>query len=216
MRGALVVVALILVPAVAAGVVHAADLQPAAANDSGEDAPVNEIAHLSLTGDTSEGLTNQSVDAASAVSIGRSDATARLEDYATAERLNRTNETVAVLNETVADLEARVGALEADQRSTWMRYANGTTGSQEFARDAAYLQARAARLDGRLSRVEGLASRYGAPSQNERIDRLQRRILGHTGPVREQALAAAREHLRTQFARIGVDPEAVEIDVVDD
>ena len=34
--------------------------------------------------------------------------------------------------------------------------------------------------------------------------------------TREQALAAAREHLRTQFARIGVDPEAVEIDVVDD
>lgn len=31
---------------------------------------------------------------------------------------------------------------------------------------------------------------------------------------REQALAAAREHLRTQFARIGVSPETVEVEVV--
>jgi len=33
--------------------------------------------------------------------------------------------------------------------------------------------------------------------------------------TREDALAAAKEHVRTQFARIGVDDEAVEIEVVD-
>jgi len=32
---------------------------------------------------------------------------------------------------------------------------------------------------------------------------------------REQALAAAREHLRTQFARIGVEPGAVEVEIVE-
>lgn len=31
--------------------------------------------------------------------------------------------------------------------------------------------------------------------------------------TRDQAVEAAREHVRTQFARIGVDPEDVEIDV---
>jgi len=31
--------------------------------------------------------------------------------------------------------------------------------------------------------------------------------------TRQQALVAAREHVRTQFARIGVDPEDVEIEV---
>ncbi|ELY59665.1 hypothetical protein QA600_01945 [Natronococcus sp. A-GB1] len=31
--------------------------------------------------------------------------------------------------------------------------------------------------------------------------------------TREQALEAAKEHVRTQFARIGVDPESVELEV---
>ncbi|PAU82717.1 hypothetical protein CK500_14065 [Halorubrum salipaludis] len=31
--------------------------------------------------------------------------------------------------------------------------------------------------------------------------------------TREQALTAAKEHVRTQFARIGVDPDAVEVEV---
>ncbi|RLM63206.1 hypothetical protein DVK05_07960 [Halorubrum sp. Atlit-8R] len=31
--------------------------------------------------------------------------------------------------------------------------------------------------------------------------------------TRDQAVAAAREHVRTQFARIGVDPDAVEVEV---
>ncbi|WP_227133662.1 DUF7113 family protein [Halorubellus salinus] len=31
--------------------------------------------------------------------------------------------------------------------------------------------------------------------------------------TRDQAVEAAREHVRTQFARIGVDPEAVEVSV---
>ncbi|GAA0715151.1 hypothetical protein J2744_002179 [Halorubrum trapanicum] len=31
--------------------------------------------------------------------------------------------------------------------------------------------------------------------------------------TREQAVAAAREHVRTQFARIGVDPADVEVEV---
>ncbi|MUW14055.1 hypothetical protein GJ633_04810 [Halorubrum sp. CBA1125] len=31
--------------------------------------------------------------------------------------------------------------------------------------------------------------------------------------TREQAVEAAREHVRTQFARIGVDPETVEVEV---
>jgi len=31
--------------------------------------------------------------------------------------------------------------------------------------------------------------------------------------TREQALTAAKEHVRTQFARIGVDPEGVEVEV---
>jgi hypothetical protein len=34
--------------------------------------------------------------------------------------------------------------------------------------------------------------------------------------TREQALDAAREHVRTQFSRVGVDPADVEIDVVKD
>jgi hypothetical protein len=33
---------------------------------------------------------------------------------------------------------------------------------------------------------------------------------------RERALEAAEEHVRTQFARIGVDPEAVEVTVSED
>lgn len=33
--------------------------------------------------------------------------------------------------------------------------------------------------------------------------------------TREQALDAAKEHVRTQFARIGVDPEEVGIEVVE-
>ena len=33
--------------------------------------------------------------------------------------------------------------------------------------------------------------------------------------TREQALDAAKEHVRTQFARIGVDPEEVDIEVVE-
>jgi hypothetical protein len=32
--------------------------------------------------------------------------------------------------------------------------------------------------------------------------------------TREQAVAAAKEHLRTQFARVGVPEEAVEIEVI--
>ncbi|MEE6210147.1 hypothetical protein U3A55_08275 [Salarchaeum sp. III] len=32
--------------------------------------------------------------------------------------------------------------------------------------------------------------------------------------TRERALEAAREHIRTQFARVGVDPETVEISTV--
>ncbi|WP_255170419.1 DUF7113 family protein [Natrononativus amylolyticus] len=31
--------------------------------------------------------------------------------------------------------------------------------------------------------------------------------------TRDQALEAAREHVRTQFARIGIDPETVELEV---
>jgi len=31
--------------------------------------------------------------------------------------------------------------------------------------------------------------------------------------TRERAVAAAKEHVRTQFARVGVDPEAVEVEV---
>ena len=31
--------------------------------------------------------------------------------------------------------------------------------------------------------------------------------------TRDQALAAAKEHVRTQFARIGVDPDSVEVEV---
>ncbi|MXV63610.1 hypothetical protein GS429_16400 [Natronorubrum sp. JWXQ-INN-674] len=31
--------------------------------------------------------------------------------------------------------------------------------------------------------------------------------------TREQAIESAKEHLRTQFARIGVDPDTVELDV---
>jgi len=34
--------------------------------------------------------------------------------------------------------------------------------------------------------------------------------------TREQALAAAREHVRTQFSRVGVDPDAVELEVLED
>ena len=34
--------------------------------------------------------------------------------------------------------------------------------------------------------------------------------------TREQALAAAREHLRTQFARIGVDAASVEVETLDE
>ena len=34
--------------------------------------------------------------------------------------------------------------------------------------------------------------------------------------TREQALEGAREHIRTQFARIGVDPTAVELEVEKD
>jgi hypothetical protein len=34
--------------------------------------------------------------------------------------------------------------------------------------------------------------------------------------TREQALEAAREHVRTQFSRVGVDAAEVEIDVVED
>lgn len=33
---------------------------------------------------------------------------------------------------------------------------------------------------------------------------------------RERALEAAEEHLRTQFSRIGVDPESVEIEVLEE
>jgi len=32
--------------------------------------------------------------------------------------------------------------------------------------------------------------------------------------TRDQALAAAREHVKTQFARIGIDPHDVELEVV--
>lgn len=32
--------------------------------------------------------------------------------------------------------------------------------------------------------------------------------------TREQALAAAKEHIETQFARVGVDPETVEFETV--
>lgn len=35
----------------------------------------------------------------------------------------------------------------------------------------------------------------------------------HGFDTRDQAVAAAREHVRTQFARIGVDPESVAIEV---
>jgi len=31
--------------------------------------------------------------------------------------------------------------------------------------------------------------------------------------TRDQALSAAKEHVRTQFARIGVDPSGVEVEV---
>ena len=34
--------------------------------------------------------------------------------------------------------------------------------------------------------------------------------------TREQAIEAASEHVRTQFARIGVDPQTVEIEVIDE
>ncbi|GAB3685850.1 hypothetical protein GCM10028857_17000 [Salinarchaeum chitinilyticum] len=33
--------------------------------------------------------------------------------------------------------------------------------------------------------------------------------------TRDQAVAAAREHVRTQFSRVGVDPEDVELEVVE-
>jgi hypothetical protein len=31
--------------------------------------------------------------------------------------------------------------------------------------------------------------------------------------TRDQAVSAARDHVRTQFARIGVDPDAVDVEV---
>ncbi|MFB6088016.1 MAG: hypothetical protein ABEJ85_05795 [Haloarculaceae archaeon] len=33
--------------------------------------------------------------------------------------------------------------------------------------------------------------------------------------TREAAIAAAKEHIRTQFARVGVDPDSVEVELVE-
>jgi len=55
----------------------------------------------------------------------------------------------------------------------------------------------------------------------QRFDDQEKRVAFETPmprgfDTREQALAAAREHLRTQFARVGVGPETVEVEVVED
>jgi hypothetical protein len=191
MRTALVVVSLLLAPAIASGVAPGLAPQPAATNDtSGEDAPINRIAHLTLGEGSEEGLTNQPVNVTSAVSIGRDDAAARVEDYATAERLTRTNETNATLERTLDDLEFRVERLEAEERTAGSQYASGSMSTARFVHEVAHLQARSERLRARLSRLEGAVDRYGNASHRDRIDRLRRRLIGNTGPVRDRALAA--------------------------
>jgi hypothetical protein len=190
MRAPLAAAVLLVVAAIGVGVAPAS-LQVVAANETAdEDAPIYRIAHLTLGDDGSAGLTNQSVDAASAVSIGRDDAAARFEDYATAERLNRTTDTNAALDGAIDDLEARVATLEADERSVRRQHANGSTSARQFVHDVAHVQARSARLEDRLARLEETAARYGNDTHRDRIDRLERRLLGYTGPVRERALDA--------------------------
>jgi hypothetical protein len=191
MRAALVAVLLLLAPVIASGAVPAPAPQPAATNGSAaEDAPINRIAHLTLGEGSSDGLANQSADVASAVSIGRADAAARLDDYATGERLGRTNRTNATLETALDEFETRVGALEAAERSVRSRYANGSTSTPAFVEEMAHVQARVERLDARLSRLDGMASQYGNATQRQRIDRLHQRFIGITGPVRGHLLAA--------------------------
>ena len=189
MRATLVVVVLLLVPAVAGGVVPGPDPRPAATT-GGEDAPINRIAHLTLGEESSEGITNQSVDVAAAVSVGRDDAGARLADYALAERLNRTNRTNAELDARLEEIESRMNLLGIDARAVRTEYADGSAGPSEFVHESAHIQARAVRLDDRLSRLEGLAERYGNATHRAKIDRLEERLIGHAGPVRRRALAA--------------------------
>jgi len=191
MRTALVVVSLLVVPVIAVGGVPGTDVDPAATNGStGEDASINRIAHLTLGDDANQGLANQSVDVASAVTIGRDDAAARLGDYATEERLDRTDGTNATVEAALEDLDAKVTALEADVRAAGARYANGSTSRSAFVTRVAHHQARAERLDARLSRLDDMAAEHGTDAHRDRIERLQRRLLGNAGPVRGDALAA--------------------------
>ena len=188
MRAALVVVALLLAPAIASGATphpEATAVDESATNDT----PLNRIAHLTLGGGT-EALANQSVNATSAVTIGRGDAAARLEDYAAAERLNRTNRTGAVLDRTLDGVEARMNQLETDSRRLGSRYANGSITPRQFVHGVAKIQARTARLEDRLRRLDGQAGQYGNATHRDRIDHLEQRLLGHAGPVRDRVLDA--------------------------
>ena len=204
MRTALVAAALLLVPAIAAGVAP----QPAATNGSSPlDTPVNSVAHLTLgetatngsgnatdpvnrTANTTARITNQSLNVASAVSIGRADAAARIERYAVAERLNRTDDSGAVLAESLNDLAGRVATLRADERALHARYANGSIGAARFADGVARLDARARRLDARLARIEGAVGQND--TLRDRVERLDRLLIGYDGPVRSRVLAAVR------------------------
>jgi hypothetical protein len=192
MRAGLAVTLLLLLVAVIGAVIAPVTSPWVAATNhsSGENATINRIAHLTAGNDASAALTNGSLDAASAVSIGRDDAAARLDDYATEERIGRTSDANATLDAALDAVAVRVDALEADAQSVRGRYANGSMSAPRFVRETAHLQARSDRLGARLSRLERAAAAHGTPAHRERIDRLERRLLGYDGPVRARTLGA--------------------------
>jgi len=214
MRTALVLASLLLLQAVGGGAAfhHGSDpgvadratvpdVPGTAAFSGHEDALVNRVAFLTLESPSRERLVTQPVNATAAVSIGRDEASGRLEAYAFEERLDRTEDPAAVIRAELDAVESDIDALETSERTLRRRYANASIGASTFVRAAAGLQVRALGLRFRLARVRAAIDRGQDDALVARAKGLEHRLIGPAGagrqpavggPVRERVLAALR------------------------
>jgi hypothetical protein len=173
----------------------------------------NTTSVLLLTGETTSGYAQSSMDLAPAVTATRGAVGIQLRERIVRERLQDTS-TVdrrrQVLRQETERLAADVGALERTERRALERYERGEISAEDLLRTLAAVDAEAQQAEQLVSLLQDEVSQVQFLSSTEdRLQSLQVRLAMLHGPVREHARAVFRGEAASTRIHISVAGEAV-------
>lgn len=190
--GRAVLLALLVAFALPMGVAGAptGDAEPEAVAPSLQD-----IAILTLNGSSRAGFATASTDVATAMAVQRDAADGRIDRYALDERVQRTDSTEArqeLLLEEATTVEIRIRTLRDDERELRVAYAQRQVDTETFVRRLARIHARTAELRASLDAIQIHAAADPRFSLQGQVRLLGSQLVGYSGPVRNQTVAAIR------------------------